>query len=243
MEAEIARLMDAELKRVEKKERQMEQRLEELEEDDTEYKMISRKLSRGTSSPNRGHDSIFMGRKEDPIDEYESSLHVIDEVTKPSSFHFDQTHDYFRQSTSSMAVAQDIELQERIHDIMVNELDLNLTKPTSTDEYNPDDPKTLYYPRRKPSRTDFNYYMQRCVESLDTTIYTHSQIFYHLSLYFSDKIVNMFKLLEGKWANIIISELVEHSRIDRELTVKHIYEDEKGRVRTRTVNLNDVDPQ
>lgn len=245
MEAEIARLMEAEVEKAEEKERHMEQRLQELDEEDKEYKQISRKLSRGKAKTKRkrGHDSIFMGKKEDPIEESETSHHVLDEVTKPNAFQFDQTCDYFRQSTSSMSMAQDVELQDKIYNILVNELGVTFTKPETDEEYSSDDPKTWYYPRRKPSRTDFNYYMQQCVEKLDTKIHTHSQIFYHLSLYFSDKIINMFKLLEGKWADIIIAELVDYSRIDKSLTVKHIYQDEKGNSRSRSVDLTDMEPQ
>jgi transcriptional regulator of NAD metabolism len=62
---------------------------------------------------------------------------------------------------------------------------------------------------------------------------------YQLCFYFSDKPYNIFKLLEPKWANTIVNELVEEFRVDRELIVKHIQSDDN----VRTVDLSDFEPQ
>lgn len=233
--------------KAEKKEERMEQRLDELDEDDKEYKKIARKLNRkkNRKSGKKGkkrYDSIFMGKKYEILSEEDVSP-IIDEVSKPSSFQFDQSFNYFKQSNNSMAVTQDSELQDRIYKILTEDMGVTFTKPDDSDDIKDGDPKTHFYPRRKPSKTDFNAYMEECVKQLDTRIYPYNHIFYHLSYYFSDKLVNMFKLLDGEWANAIIKELTDMSRIDKKLIVKHLYEDQKGNKVERSIDLTDFEPQ
>jgi len=64
--------------------------------------------------------------------------------------------------------------------------------------------------RRKPSRSDFNHYYHLLKVNLDEDGFTNIELFNELSIYFSDNLFNMFKLLDNKWRNLIIVELQEH---------------------------------
>jgi hypothetical protein len=64
--------------------------------------------------------------------------------------------------------------------------------------------------RRKPSKSDFNYFYYLLKTNLQQEKFSNIEIFNELSVYFSDNLFNMFKLLDNKWRNMIISELQEH---------------------------------
>lgn len=246
LDDKIAKLMEREVERAAVKEQKMQERLDTLDEDDAEYKKISRKLNKAPrKETKRGHDSILMGKKHDPVKEEEVS-HIIEEVSDASAFQFDKndkTFGYHYQSTSSMNMQQDIELQDKILVMLRDELHVMFTRPKDDPDYAENDPKTWYYPRRKPSKPDFNQYMKYCLSKLDTRIYTHCQIFYHLAHYFSDKVVNMFKLLDSDVANVIIQELSDNFRKDKKLIVKHLYKDKSGNESYRDVDLSNMEPQ
>ena len=82
-------------------------------------------------------------------------------------------------------------LKERVYEIILTKTDVNI--------------KTI---RRKPGRNDFNKFFKTLVNNLDMKQYSHSEVFYELSYYFSDNLYNMFKLLEQKWGGKIVQELV-----------------------------------
>jgi hypothetical protein len=60
--------------------------------------------------------------------------------------------------------------------------------------------------RRKPNKQSFNDYYRLLLEHLSIK-YTHSELFVELAYYFSDNIFNIFKLLDKKYATIVIREL------------------------------------
>jgi vacuolar-type H+-ATPase subunit I/STV1 len=60
--------------------------------------------------------------------------------------------------------------------------------------------------RRKPNKQSFNDYYRLLLNHLSIK-YTHSEIFVELAYYFSDNIFNIFKLLDKKYATIVIREL------------------------------------
>ena len=80
--------------------------------------------------------------------------------------------------------------------------------------------------RRKPSKVDFNSYYSLLKEKLHDESFTNIELFNELSVYFSDNLFNMFKLLENNWRNIIINELQEHigkNKNSKEITNRNIY--------------------
>ena len=81
--------------------------------------------------------------------------------------------------------------------------------------------------RRKPSRVDFNNYYSLLKVHLKDESFTNVELFNELSVYFSDNLFNMFKLLDNKWRNLIINELQDHigkNINSKDITNRNIYE-------------------
>jgi hypothetical protein len=81
--------------------------------------------------------------------------------------------------------------------------------------------------RRKPSRVDFNNYYSLLKIHLKDESFTNVELFNELSVYFSDNLFNMFKLLDNKWRNLIITELQDHigkNINSKDITNRNIYE-------------------
>lgn len=138
------------------------------------------------------YDSIFKGKK---IDENEEDF--MFNIPKQESFDFDVSSNYYVENKTPEDYNRIKKLRKEIYDVVVNDLQLNI--------------KTS---RRKPGRIDFNRYMGVLVEKLDTRVYSHSEIFIEFAFYFSDNIVNMYKLLEEKFGGKIAEELKDRSRIN-----------------------------
>ena len=80
--------------------------------------------------------------------------------------------------------------------------------------------------RRKPSKSDFNHYYHLLKTNLEDDGFTNVELFNELSVYFSDNLFNMFKLLDNKWRNLIINELQDHigkNINSKEITNRNIY--------------------
>jgi hypothetical protein len=80
--------------------------------------------------------------------------------------------------------------------------------------------------RRKPSRSDFNNYYSLLKNNLKDESFTNIELFNELAIYFSDNLFNMFKLLDNKWRNLIISELQDHigkNSNSKDITNRNIY--------------------
>jgi hypothetical protein len=141
------------------------------------------------------YDSIFKGKKKDDEEEYnESSDYFI--LPKKETFEMDSGYVYFEENKSPEEYQRINSLREEIYDIITTKTNINIKCS-----------------RRKPSRVDFNKYMNILVENLDVKKYSYSEIFIEFAFYFSDNIVNMFRLLDKKWGGKIATELSKKSSV------------------------------
>lgn len=149
------------------------------------------------------YDSIFKGRKDDPLDEYELEYNSnAIEVDKSSLYH--------QESIDNENYVRAKLVKERIYEVLGNKTTLSFTSN-----------------RRKPSKIDFNIYYGLLVRELKKDSFTHIEMFNELSVYFSDNLFNMFKLLDNKWRNLLINELQEHigkNNKSKEISNRNIYE-------------------
>ena len=152
------------------------------------------------------YDSIFKGKKEDPLDEddldgtsmyYKESI----EVDKASNYYFESidNEQYIRAKL----------VKERVYAVLSENTNLNFLNN-----------------RRKPSRVDFNNYYMLLRANLKDESFTNVELFNELAVYFSDNLFNMFKLLDNKWKNLIINELQRHigkTTSSKDITNRNIY--------------------
>jgi len=135
------------------------------------------------------YDSIFKGRKEDPIDE----------DTDVQDTYFNETFDIDRGSVlydeyrDNEQYLREKKVKEKVYEILSDKTQINFLNN-----------------RRKPSKVDFNNYYLLLVVELDKENFSHTELFNELAVYFSDNLFNMFKLLENKWRTFIIDELQDH---------------------------------
>ena len=152
------------------------------------------------------YDSIFKGKKEDPLNEddmggfslyYKESI----EVDKSSNYYFESidNENYIRTKL----------VKEKVYSVLIDHTELNFMNN-----------------RRKPSRNDFNHYYSLLKNHLQDESFTNVELFNELSVYFSDNLFNMFKLLDNRWRNMIIKELQEHigkNLNSKQITNRNIY--------------------
>lgn len=172
--------------------------LDEIVEDDDlssveEPKELPSEIILSKHTINRKHslnyDSIFKGKKEDPLteDEYDVSSNYNE------TFEVDKSSIYWYESVDNENYIKEKRIKERVYEVLANHTDLNFLNN-----------------RRKPSRTDFNHFYYLLKTNLQEENFTNVEIFNELAVYFSDNLFNMFKLLDNKWRNLIIQELQEH---------------------------------
>lgn len=137
------------------------------------------------------YDSIFKGKKSE-VDENESDPGI----PKQENFDFDVSSPYHDENKDPDEYIRIKELRKAIYDIVVDKLKLNIKAS-----------------RRKPGRVDFNNYMDVLIKNLDMKKFSHAEVFMEFAYYFSDNIVNMFKLLEKKWGGKIAKELADRGKI------------------------------
>lgn len=153
------------------------------------------------------YDSIFKGKKEDPLDEadldgYSSYHRETIEVDKSSNYYF--------ESIDNERYVRTKLVKERVYSVLSEHTTINFLNN-----------------RRKPSRADFNNYYNILKKHLVDDSFSNVELFNELSVYFSDNLFNMFKLLDNKWRNLIINELQEHigkNLNSKEITNRNIYE-------------------
>ncbi len=153
------------------------------------------------------YDSIFKGKKEentedDSLDGYVNYRKDSIEVDKSSSYH--------TESIDNEAYVRAKLVKERVYDVLKENTTINFLNN-----------------RRKPSRVDFNNYYSLLKANLKDESFTNIELFNELAIYFSDNLFNMFKLLDNKWRNLIISELQDHigkNQNSKEITNRNIYE-------------------
>jgi hypothetical protein len=135
------------------------------------------------------YDSIFKGKKEDPLTEESWD----DFGTYKESFEVDKSSIYWFESIDNENYVKDKRIKERVYEVLAQHTDLNFLNN-----------------RRKPSRSDFNHFYFLLKTNLQDENFTNIELFNELAVYFSDNLFNMFKLLDNKWRNMVISELQEH---------------------------------
>jgi hypothetical protein len=152
------------------------------------------------------YDSIFKGRKEDPLTE--------DDVEVGGSFNdnfeLDKSSHYWFESVDNENYIKEKKIKEKVYEVLVSHTDINFLNN-----------------RRKPSRVDFNQYYSLLKNNLQKESFTNIELFNELAVYFSDNLFNMFKLLDNKWRNLIISELQDHigkQTSSKEVTNRNIYD-------------------
>jgi len=135
------------------------------------------------------YDSIFKGKKEDPLteDDYDSSSSFNE------TFEVDKSSIYWFESVDNENYIKEKRIKEKVYEVLAEHTDLNFLNN-----------------RRKPSKSDFNHFYYLLKTNLQNENFTNIEIFNELAVYFSDNLFNMFKLLDNKWRNMIISELQEH---------------------------------
>ena len=138
------------------------------------------------------YDSIFKGKKEDDENDEESPDFLIARQSKndfdTSSLWSDDLdeHEYIRLK----------KLKEQMYDLIITKTNINIKSS-----------------RRKPSKIDFNTYIDIMYMNLDMSTYSYTEVFVELAYYFSDTIENVFKLLDKKWGGKISTELARKANI------------------------------
>jgi len=135
------------------------------------------------------YDSIFKGKKENPLteDDFDNTS------TFNETFEVDKSSIYWYESVDNENYIKEKRIKEKVYEVLANHTDLNFLNN-----------------RRKPSRSDFNHFYFLLKTNLQDENFTNVELFNELAVYFSDNLFNMFKLLDNKWRNMIISELQEH---------------------------------
>jgi hypothetical protein len=153
------------------------------------------------------YDSIFKGKKEDPVDD-EESLDGFSGYYK-DTIEVDKSSSYHTESIDNETYIRAKLVKERVYEILKENTTINFLNN-----------------RRKPSRNDFNTYYTILKSNLKTESFTNIELFNELAVYFSDNLFNMFKLLDNNWRNLIISELQDHigkNANSKEITNRNIY--------------------
>jgi len=149
------------------------------------------------------YDSIFKGKKEEKLEEDYSGMYFNEkfEVDKSSFFYVESfdNESYIRQKN----------VKEKVYNVLLKHTSINFLNN-----------------RRKPSKSDFNHYYFLLKTNLENDGFTNVELFNELSVYFSDNLFNMFKLLDNKWRNLIIVELQNHigkNINSKDITNRNIY--------------------
>ena len=179
---------------------------EEKKDEDTENDIVlSKHKLEGKHSLK--YDSIFKGKKEDPLDEDDMDGFAL---YHKESIEVDKSSNYYFESIDNEAYVRTKLVKEKVYLVLSENTSLNFLNN-----------------RRKPSRVDFNEYFNLLKKHLDSESFTNIELFNELAVYFSDNLFNMFKLLDNKWRNQIINELQEHigkTSNSKEVQNRNIYE-------------------
>jgi len=137
------------------------------------------------------YDSIFKGKKEDKIEQ--DSEEDYTSMYFNEKFEVDKSSYMYLESQDNETYIRSKNIKEKVYQVLLDKTSINFLNN-----------------RRKPSRSDFNHYYHLLKVNLDEDGFTNIELFNELSIYFSDNLFNMFKLLDNKWRNLIIVELQEH---------------------------------
>ena len=154
------------------------------------------------------YDSIFKGKKEDPLDEDEGTSSF--DMYHKDTIEVDRSSNYYFESIDNEKYIRAKLVKERVYEVLEANTSINFLNN-----------------RRKPSRTDFNQYYNILKNNLQDESFTNVELFNELAVYFSDNLFNMFKLLDKNWRNLIIFELQDHigkNSSSKDITNRNIYE-------------------
>lgn len=165
-----------------------EPKKEEIVEENPDEIVLSKHKVQGKHSLK--YDSIFKGKKEDPLSELDSDA---TSMYFNENFEVDKSSNYHYESMDNESYVREKNLREKVYNVLADHTDINFLNN-----------------RRKPSKSDFNQYYFLLKANLKEESFTNVELFNELSVYFSDNLFNMFKLLDPKWKNLIISELQDH---------------------------------
>ena len=175
------------------------------DDDDSDDIVLSKHKVEGKHSLK--YDSIFKGKKEDPVseDDFDSFSDYYN-----NSIEVDRTSHYHYESIDNERYVRDKEVKEKVYKILNEHTEINFLNN-----------------RRKPSKVDFNKYYSLLKKHLKDDSFTNIELFNELAVYFSDNLFNMFKLLDTEWKNSIINELQDHigkNNKSKEVVNRNIYE-------------------
>ena len=161
---------------------------EKKESDEEDDIVLSKHKMEGKHSLK--YDSIFKGKKEDPISDEEMDGFAL---YHKESIEVDKSSNYYFESIDNENYIRTKLLKERVYSVLSEHTTLNFMNN-----------------RRKPSKNDFNQYYYLLKQNLESESFTNIELFNELAVYFSDNIFNMLKLLDNKWRNMIFKELQDH---------------------------------
>jgi hypothetical protein len=177
---------------------------EKKEEDENDIVLSKHKLEGKHSLK---YDSIFKGKKEDPLDENDMDGFAL---YHKESIEVDKSSNYYFESIDNESYVRTKLVKERVYAVLSENTELNFLNN-----------------RRKPSRNDFNEYFNLIKKNLESESFTNVELFNELAVYFSDNLFNMLKLLDNKWRNQIFNELQEHvgkTSNSKEVQNRNIYD-------------------
>jgi hypothetical protein len=149
------------------------------------------------------YDSIFKGKKEEKPEEDYSGMYFNE------NFEVDKSSFFYVESFDNESYIRQKNVKEKVYNVLLKNTSINFLNN-----------------RRKPSKSDFNHYYFLLKNNLENDGFTNVEIFNELSVYFSDNLFNMFKLLDNKWRNLIIVELQDHigkNINSKDITNRNIY--------------------
>ncbi|NBP59158.1 hypothetical protein EBU71_21925, partial [bacterium] len=128
------------------------------------------------------YDSIFKGKKEDKVEQEEEDYTAM---YFNERFEVDKSSYMYLESQDNETYIRSKNIKEKVYQVLLEKTSINFLNN-----------------RRKPSRADFNHYYHLLKVNLDEDGFTNIELFNELSIYFSDNLFNMFKLLDNKWRNL-----------------------------------------
>jgi hypothetical protein len=169
------------------------------------------------------YDSIFKGKKEEPLAEveFDTTSTYFNE-----NFEVDKGSLYWFESIDNENYIKEKRIKEKVYEVLSNYTDLNFLNN-----------------RRKPSKSDFNNYYFLLKTNLKDESFSNVELFNELAVYFSDNLGNMFKLLDNKWREDIINELREHigrHNLNPEVTMRNLTIGAEVEFEWKEINSNGI---
>ena len=152
---------------------------DEVDEDEEEVESPVKKKNRFNNHRLK-YDSILKGKKHDVNADEFSQDFLVPKQTSFDLIDHNNSEDSFRIC----------ELEEIIFEFVKDKTTVDITAP-----------------RRKPGKVEFNKYMLALCSYIDTSLYSYGEIFTVFSVYFSDNLFSMFKLLDKKIGAVVAKEL------------------------------------